>query len=533
MSIDTRVIRAEPHAEIGLLIRDHAALLVERWCHRAIDELPSAARVHYEVLRDQLPSFLQGMGRSLLQTSDATDQYCELALEHGEQRWDSGWSLSTVVRDYQLLQLVIFEYLEENLQRPLQYREVMAVGVFINDAIAASIRAYVSSRDEHVHRLAQERTDALEEANRRKDEFIAMLAHALRNPLAPIVNSINLLRLLLPTADVPILQTIGIIESQTEQITRLVDDLLDLARIAQGRIEIRTKQLNLASVIEQAIQEADSDFKARDHQLTVTLPAEPLYLEADPTRLVQIVVNLLNNAAKFTDRGGQIWLTAERDGSDAVIEVRDNGIGIPPEMLARVFDMFVQVEGPLHRSQGGLGIGLTLVHRLVQLHGGTITCDSAGVGQGSEFTVRLPARCDGMQIAAGDSRPKPQAIKPCHILIVEDHAAALDTLARLLTIGGHRVEVADTGAQAIERALESQPQVALIDIGLPDMNGYEVAKQLRAALGERIVLVALTGYGQADDLRQALDSGFDAHLVKPADPAELESLLARASRGQH
>jgi signal transduction histidine kinase/ActR/RegA family two-component response regulator len=532
MSIDTRSIRAEPHPEIGVLIQQNAGLLVERWCRRAVDELPSATRVHYETLRDQLPGFLQGIGRSLTQTGDAAPgQHYKLALEHGEQRWDSGWSLSAVVRDYQLLQLVLLEYLEENLERPLQYREVMAVGVFINDAIAASIGAYVRSRDEHASRIDRERAEALETANRRKDEFLAMLAHELRNPLAPIVNSVKLLQMLLPTADPAILQTIDIIESQTEQITHLVDDLLDLARIAQGRIELRTKQVNLTNVLEQAIQECESDLKAREHQLTVTPPAEPLYLEADPTRLVQVVVNLLNNAAKFTDRGGQIWLTAKREDNGAVITVRDNGIGIPPEMLSCVFDMFVQVDGPRRRTEAGLGIGLTLVHRLVQLHGGTITCDSAGVGQGTEFTIRLPATAR-LRPAAEDACQKPQVVKPCHILIVEDHGATLDSLARLLKIGGHRIEVAENGAQGIERALESQPQVALIDIGLPDMDGYEVARKLRAALGDRIFLVALTGYGQAEDLRKALEAGFDAHLIKPTDFNELARLLDRAASGR-
>lgn len=532
MSIDTRVIRAEPHAEIGSLIQNNARLLVERWCRRAIDEMPSATRVHYKVLRDRLPSFLQSMGRSLTQTGDAAPgQHCELAVEHGEQRWGNGWSLSAVVRDYQLLQLVILEYLEEQLKRQLQYREVMAVGVFINDAIAASIRAYVSTRDDHLHRIDQERADALEAANSRKDEFIAMLAHELRNPLAPIVNSIKLLQLLLPKADPPVLQTINVLESQTEQITRLVDDLLDLARIAQGRIELRTKALNLATVIDQAIQESDPVLNDRGHELTVTLPPEPLYLEADSTRLVQMVVNLLNNAAKFTDRGGQICLTVERDGNDAVIKVSDNGIGIPPEMLSSVFDMFVQVEGATRRSQRGLGIGLTLVHRLVHLHSGTITCTSAGIGQGSEFIIRLPACVDERQVVAVDSIQKPQAVKPCHVLIVEDHADALKSLAMLLKIGGHHVEVAVNGARGIEQALKSRPQVALIDIGLPDIDGYEVATQLRGALGDRIFLVALTGYGQTEDLRKALDAGFDAHLTKPASPDEIGRLLNRVAGG--
>ena len=530
MSIDTRVIRAEPHVEVGSLIQRDAGILVERWCHRAIEEQPTAQRVHSEVLRDQLPTFLQAMGRGLMQAGDpAPGQHCESAQEHGEQRWDSGWSLTALVRDYQLLQLVILEYLEATLQRPLRYREVMAVGVFIDDAVAASINTYVASRDEHVRRIDQERAEALQEANRRKDEFMAMLAHELRNPLAPIANSLKILQMLLGAADPAVLQSIDIVERQTNQLARLVDDLLDLARIAQGRFDLRKQPLNLATVLEQAVQTIEPVFKARDQQLAVAFPPQPLSLEADPARLVQVVVNLLNNAAKYTDRGGQIWLTANREEGDAVIRVRDNGLGIPPEMVSRVFDMFVQVEGSRRHAQGGLGIGLTLVQRMVSLHGGSVTCRSDGLGRGSEFLVRLPARLQEHQHPGAESPQKTQTGTSCHLLVIEDQADARDSLAMLLNLLGHRVEVAENGTRGIERAIASQPQVALIDIGLPDVDGYEVARRIRAAIGDRIFLIALTGYGQTEDLHQALDAGFDAHLIKPADFEELGRLLTRAA----
>jgi signal transduction histidine kinase/ActR/RegA family two-component response regulator len=529
MSIDTRVIRSEPHAEIGALIQRHAGTLVERWCRRAVEEQPNAPRVHNEVLRNELPAFLEAMGRSLIQAGNTEfSQHGEPALEHGEQRWDSGWSLTEVVRDYQLLQLVILEFLEQTLRRPLRYREVMAVGVFIDDAVAMSIATYTANRDLYMHQIKQERADASQEANRRKDEFLAILAHELRNPLAPIQSSVKVLHHLLGTADAPVLKALNVVDRQSRQLTRMVDDLLDVTRIAQGRLELRRTRLNLAAVLEQAVQTSEPIFKARNHELTVSLPPDPVYLDADPARLVQIVVNLLNNAGKYTDPGGRVWLSATRDGEQAVIRVRDNGVGIPATMLSRIFDLYTQGDGSQQRSPGGLGIGLSLVRRLVELHGGSVTCYSPGRGQGSEFVVRLPALSGAVEVSSPEPPAASAPVAPCHLLIVEDHADARDMLATLLGLMGHRVDVAENGLRGVERALAVRPQVALIDIGLPDVNGYEVARQLRVALADGIFLVALTGYGQSDDLRQALDAGFNAHLVKPANLDELTRLLAGA-----
>ncbi len=529
MSIDTEVIRAEAHAEIGFLIQRDADQLVERWCRRALAEEPNASRVHEEVLRDELPDFLRVMGKSLAQRG-YSQRHDESADEHGGQRWDSGWSLTALVRDYQLLQLVVLEHLERSLERALGCREVMAVGVFINDAIAASINRYVTSRDQHIRRIADERTAAIEEASRRKDEFIAMLAHELRNPLAPIVNSVELLQVHLAASSPDVRETLDIISRQSRFMTCLVDDLLDLARIAQGRFELRTETLNLGRVLGDALQASESIIKEREHRLIVAGPTEALYLEADPARLTQIVVNLLNNAAKYTERGGEISVSVHREKNEAVIRVRDNGVGIPPEMLSRVFDLFVQAQGSSHHSQGGLGIGLTLVKRLVELHGGTIACRSGGLGEGSEFVVRLPAYPVGSTINGPSPAADAPAAEPCHILIIEDQSDARLVLAKLLECSGHRVDSAEDGACGIELALMNQPQIALVDIGLPDIDGYNVARQLRAAFGERIYLVALTGYAMEDDLHEALDAGFDAHLVKPADMEELGRLLAHAQK---
>lgn len=527
MSIDTQVIRAEAHAEIGLLVQRDAEHLVARWCSRALAEEPSAQRVHEDVLRDELPEFLRAIGQSLANGGDPC-QHVHSAAEHGEQRWDSGWSLTALVRDYQLIQLVILEHLEESLARSLSCREVMAVGVFINDAIAASINRFSTSRDEHISRITEERSAALEEASRRKDEFIAMLAHELRNPLAPIVTSVDLLKMLLVGMSPDVRETLEIIARQSRLMTWLVDDLLDLARISQGRFELRKEPLNLGTVIDQALQASHSLIHEREHRLSVAMPREPVYLEADPARLTQILVNLLNNSAKYTERGGEISVSAQRDKNYAVIRVRDNGVGIPAEMLSRVFDLFVQAQGLSNHSQGGLGIGLTLVKRLVELHRGTINCNSAGVGHGSEFVVRLPAYPEGQAFDGPGAVDAPPAAAPCHILIIEDQSDSRLALTKLLERLGHRIDSAEGGERGIETALANRPEVALIDIGLPDINGYEIAKRLRVELGDRIFLVALTGYAMQDDLHEALDAGFDAHVVKPADLQELGRLLTRA-----
>jgi CheY-like chemotaxis protein len=254
-----------------------------------------------------------------------------------------------------------------------------------------------------------------------------------------------------------------------------------------------------------------------------------VYVHADPARLVQILVNLLNNAAKYTKPGGQAWLTAERVGDDVVIKIRDTGVGIPPEMVSQVFDMFVQVDSSSEKANGGLGIGLTLVQKLTELHGGSVTCQSSGVGHGSEFVVRLKASDEPYEVAPSEPPLESASKVSCNLVIIEDHFDARKSLAALLEMLGHDVHVAENAATGIERCLQYNPRVALIDIGLPDANGYEVARQLRALFDRKIFLVALTGYGQEGDLRAALDAGFDAHLVKPADIGELVRLLSRVA----
>ena len=365
-----------------------------------------------------------------------------------------------------------------------------------------------------------------EQANRSKDEFLAMLAHELRNPLAPILSSLLYLRA--PGVDAADRGwAIAIMDRQVRHMTRLIDDLLDVSRITRGKIDLRKERVELASIVAHAVEIASPLIDAHRHQLTVALPPEPVELDADPARLEQVVANLLNNAAKYTDEGGQITLTATALDDQLELRVRDSGTGIAPENLPNVFNLFMQADRSLDRAQGGLGIGLTLVRTLVERHGGTVEVQSEGIGRGSEFIVRLPrpARAVGAGSLAGPTSPPDHT--PRRVLVVDDNGDAASMLARLLGRWGYIVEVAHDGPAALTLARESSPDIVLLDIGLPGMDGYEVARQLRKeTTPPRPMIVALTGYGQEADRRKAREAGFDRHLVKPVDVSALQSVLS-------
>ena len=369
------------------------------------------------------------------------------------------------------------------------------------------------------------RVDELGEADRRKDEFLAMLAHELRNPLAPIRNALQVLRFR-GTAD-PIVERMGqVMDRQVGQMTRLVDDLLDVSRITRGKVALRKERVELSAVVLRAVEAAQPLIDARRHEFATALPPGPVYLDADPTRLAQALGNLLTNAAKYTEEGGRIWLTVLREGAHAVVTVRDTGIGISADMLPRVFDLFTQVDSTLDRAQGGLGIGLTLVRSLVEMHGGSVRAASAGPGKGSEFVVTLPTAPDGAPGPAAEAAPAAAPVKPRAILIVDDNTDSAESLAVLLRLAGHHVRTAYDGPSALRDVETHRPEVVLLDIGLPGMDGYAVARGLRARPGFRdVMLIAMTGYGQDEDRRQARAAGFDHHLVKPVDPAQLARLL--------
>jgi CheY-like chemotaxis protein/two-component sensor histidine kinase len=354
-----------------------------------------------------------------------------------------------------------------------------------------------------------------------------MLAHELRNPLSPVLTSLQILRLKAPD-DPALKRSMDIIDRQVRHMTRMVDDLLEVTRLTRGKITLQKVTLDLREAVEHVVQGLRPRIEERDLELLARVDMEPVLLEADPTRLDQILANLLNNAAKFTEAGGKISLEAGREGDEAVIRVRDTGIGMEADLLPRIFDLFTQADRSLDRSQGGLGIGLTMVNSLVRMHGGTVTAYSGGLGQGSEFTVRLPA----LPLERGDSRrDEPGARgslggRSLRILVVDDREDAADSLAEVLTLMGQETRVAYDGPSALSLALEFRPHVALLDIGLPGMNGYEVAARIRdnEQLKE-MVLVAMTGYGQTEDRQKALEAGFDHHLVKPVDLGKLGAAL--------
>ena len=373
----------------------------------------------------------------------------------------------------------------------------------------------------------RERADELAEANRHKDEFLATLAHELRNPLAPIRNAVQYLGMEgLTEPDVKTAR--DVIARQVTVMVRLIDDLLDVSRISRNKLDIRKERVELAAVVESAVESSRPLIQQCGHELTVSLPPQPVHLDADPIRLAQVFLNLLNNAAKYTKRGGHIWLTAEREGSDAVVSVRDNGIGIPGDMLSRIFDMFTQVDRSLERSQGGLGIGLTLVRRLVEMHDGSIEARSNGPDQGSEFVVRLPLFIQPPQEPPPRSDgPRATALSGCRILVVDDNKDSADSLGMLLRLKGNEIRTAYDGLEAVEVAETFHPELVLLDIGLPKLNGYEVARRIRQQpWGRDVILVALTGWGQDEDRRRSQEAGFNFHIVKPVELAALEELLA-------
>ena len=368
----------------------------------------------------------------------------------------------------------------------------------------------------------------LELADRQKDEFLAMLAHELRNPLAPIGNASEFLSRVLPGHQ-RAQSAIEMIKRQTAQLTRMVDDLLDVSRITRGRIHLRQHPVDLASVISQALETIEPQLRAKRQKISVTMSCEPLFVSGDTVRLVQCVVNLLNNAAKYTDPAGEIRLQTRAGDSTAVIEIADTGVGIPPELLPRVFDLFVQNERTLDRAQGGLGIGLSVTKRLVELHGGRISAQSEGLGRGATFVVRLPRIAKPEAAHVG---PAPASVLPRRVLIVDDNEDAADSLAMLLSFRGHEVTAAYGATQALATVESFTPEVIFLDVGLPEMNGYELARRLRSRPdGTGLRLVAITGYGQADDRQRALAAGFDDHLVKPVDLEALERALAGMSAG--
>jgi len=389
------------------------------------------------------------------------------------------------------------------------------------DGTVADITDRKRSEEERERLVAR-----LREQDQHKDEFLATLAHELRNPLAPIRNGLQILRL--ARGDTEKTETVRLMmERQVGQMVHLIDDLLDLSRISRGKIDLRRERIELARVIERAIETSRPAIENAGHELVIELPPEAIYVDADLTRLTQVFSNLLNNAAKFTKHGGRVRLTARPIDAVAVVSVTDNGVGIPTHMLSRVFEMFTQVDGNLERSQGGLGIGLSIVQQLVQMHGGSVEARSGGLGKGCEFVVRLPLALSLVGHKPADDANSARPSASLRILVADDNFDSAKSLAMLLTLEGHETRTAHDGLEALDVAATFRPDAILLDIGMPKLNGYEVCRRLRQlAWGKSIVVIALTGWGQDEDKRRSLEAGVDSHLIKPVDHAALNKLLA-------
>ena len=388
------------------------------------------------------------------------------------------------------------------------------------------IQCNIRDNTEH-HQLerAQAQAEALVDLHRRKDEFLAMLSHELRNPLAAITNAVELLDLEKDAAFQQKARTI--IRRQVGNLVVLVNDLLEVSRVLSGRIQLHEEELDLRGIAQQAVETARTLIDERKHRLNVAFPQEPAWVLGDAIRLEEVIVNLLSNAAKYTPEGGDIWLSIKEEGEEVVIRVRDSGVGIAPDLLPQIFDLFTQAQRTLDRSQGGLGIGLTVVRKVIEMHGGTTEAHSSGLGQGSEFIVRLPALRWPARPAKVYATKGAQPVQTWRVLVVDDNVDSADSIAAILETSGHEVEVAYSAQKALEMAVEHQPDIVLLDIGLPDMDGFEVAKHLRQTPElKQMRLIAITGYGQQSDRQRSREAGFDEHMVKPVEWQKLEELLA-------
>jgi len=395
---------------------------------------------------------------------------------------------------------------------------------------------HVITERKQMEQSLRDHAEELTAADRSKDEFLAMLAHELRNPLAPLRNALQILREPAATADT-VTRAQEIMGRQIQNMTRIIDDLLDVSQLTRGTIQLQRRPMKVTALVAHAVELNEGQINERGQELSISLPPDDLFVDGDAVRLEQALANLLNNASKFTHQGGHIWLHAERvpgkggGPGEVAIRVRDDGTGMSADLVPRVFDLFMQADRSLARSQGGLGIGLTVVRRLIEAHGGSVEAASPGLGQGSEFGLRLPSISDSALHAFREAQPmeasSPKAVAQ-RVLVAEDNVDAAEALAVLLTLAGHEVQVTHDGLSTLTSAVTFRPQVIFLDIGMPGIDGYETARQLRRLPGlERVRLVAITGYGQDTDRLRAKEAGFDHHLTKPVEPETVLQLLAQ------
>jgi PAS domain S-box-containing protein len=486
---------------------------------------PQKVRLAHEIHRRWPPDPNEGTGvYQILRTGQP-----ELVPEITDEMLETG------VKDKELLGILRELGLRSYIGVPLTVRgKTLGVITFVS---AESGRRYDANDLATARELARRAAvtlqnaylyEAVREADRRKDEFLATLAHELRNPLAPIRNTLYLLKTLGPAGG-NLDRAIEVMERQVHHLIRLVDDLLDVSRVMRGKFELRPADVDLVTIARDACESAKPLFDSRSISFTFALPDQPVWVRADSVRMGQVFSNLLTNAAKYTEPGGSVSCAIETAGDQAIIRVRDSGIGIAPEMLGRIFDLFVQADTSTAKSHGGLGIGLTLVRSLVERHGGTVVAASAGIGRGSEFIVSLPLFPRPEGIPVGMDGPMHDALPAPHrrILVVDDHADAADSLVQLLRVEGHDVRIARSGSEAVLAATSDPPEVILLDLGMPGMDGYEAARWIRADPAARnTTIIAVTGWGQEEDRRRSREAGFNHHLVKPVDLDQLRELLA-------
>jgi signal transduction histidine kinase len=508
-----------PDTTTGQRFRELVPAIIQEWDDRVRAEVPAAAPQEQVILRDDLELMLEVVAKLLSEETDPKTAARDLAYItlHAEERArQPTYSLEEMIRECHILQEVVIEKFESSAPPPTAPDRIVILQYF-NEMVSVAAGEYVRIQRE----MLQERADRLARMHRSKDEFMAMLGHELRNPLGAISNSLILLREVADPGTLPE-HALEIAERQMRHMKRMLDDMLDLSRITEGRVMLRIQAVDLGLAVQQAVEAVRGLLDQRQHTISVSLPNDRIHVKADPVRLGQCLSNLLTNAAKYTNPRGRIEMALERKNNDALVHVRDNGIGIAPDVLSDIFNLFEQAHREMDRSNEGLGIGLAVVRRLVELHGGTVDAKSEGLGKGSEFIMCLPILEEMLEPPAATLPQNTHT--SLHILLVEDNADASESMRRVLEKLGHHVTAVGDGSAALGAVIHGCPDVALVDLGLPGMNGYELARKLREGkCPVTMKLVALTGY--AEDAEALAAAGFDRHMTKPIDLQQLNDML--------
>jgi signal transduction histidine kinase/CheY-like chemotaxis protein len=522
------VLRADSHPTIGDIIQRDRGIIVDLWAARAKSEQPSATRVHHDVLLDHLPVFLWELGRSISENGDI-GRPTRPAKIHGDQRWENGWSIAEVVRDYQILRIVLVEYLEKLLHRSLSSAECLTLNVIVDDAIAVSVAAYSVSDKEAA--IPKEHSPSSSTGG--LFDNLAFLGHELRNLLAPLGNGLQLLKLA-SASPTQIEKTRVLMERQFKAMTRLVEDLLDVPRLARGKFSLKQERLDLVKLVRECIEDRMETYKSAGITLLATIPDLRLETVGDATRISQAIGNILINALKFTDKGGTVIVELQVSATPKIarISISDNGVGIEQSFLPNIFNSFMQGEQTMERSRAGLGLGLALVKGIVELHGGSVVAKSDGPGCGSQFILELPILDIPPHTSPLESSKELVTTENKYrVLIIEDNEDSAESLKSYLEILGHRVQLASTGQDGIAVAKNFHPDVVVCDIGLPGMNGYEVCNAIKNAnLGTSPLMIALSGHSSAGNKETCFGAGFDEFLLKPATPEEVMACIVSQKR---